>query len=53
MSRRTLKRLALGYVVKTLILGIAWLAIPDLPQRAMRAAQQAWSHISGGSADPD
>jgi hypothetical protein len=34
-------------VVKTLVLAIAWLAVPDLPQRAMRAAQEAWIHIAG------
>lgn len=47
MSRRTLKRLAVGYAVKTLILGIACLAYPDLPQRALQAAQATWLQIAG------
>jgi hypothetical protein len=47
VSRRTLKRLAVAYAVKTLILGIACLAYPGLPQRALEAAQATWSHIAG------
>ena len=33
MTPRALRILALCYLVKTLILGLAWLAVPDLPQR--------------------
>jgi len=42
-----LKRLAVGYAVKTLLLGVAWLAVPDLPQKAMQAAREAWMQLSG------
>jgi len=46
-TRRTLKLIALGYVVKTLVLGAAWIAIPDLPERALAHARVAWSRVSG------
>ena len=51
-TRRTLKLIALGYVVKTLVFGIAWLAIPDLPERALAQARTAWSWVSGSAAPP-
>jgi hypothetical protein len=47
MSRRTLKRLAVGYAVKTLILFIACLAYPDLPQRVLQAAHATWRQVAG------
>ena len=46
-TRRTLKLIALGYVVKTLVVGAAWLAVPDLPQRALAQARLAWARVSG------
>jgi hypothetical protein len=45
MSPRTLKLLALSYAVKTVLLGAAWLAVPDLPDRARAAASRAWSSL--------
>ena len=50
MSPRTLKLIAVGYVVKTLLLGLAWLIVPDLPTRAANKARQTWSAVSGRSA---
>jgi hypothetical protein len=47
ISRRTLKLIAIGYVIKTVVLGAAWLVIPDLPQRAMDTARQAWVWAGG------
>lgn len=47
ISRRTLKLIAIGYVVKTAVFGAAWLVIPDLPQRAMDTARQAWAWAGG------
>jgi hypothetical protein len=47
ISRRTLKLIAIGYVVKTVVFGAAWLVIPDLPQRAMDTARQAWAWAGG------
>lgn len=44
---RTLKLVALGYVVKTALFGLAWLAVPDLPQRTMGLAQAAWAWVAG------
>jgi hypothetical protein len=42
-----LKIVAVVYLVKTLLVGIAWLAIPDLPERAMTKARETWSAVSG------
>jgi hypothetical protein len=33
--------------VKTLLVGIAWLMVPDLPQRAMAKARETWTVVSG------
>ena len=46
MNPKTLKLIALGYVVKTVLVGLAWLAIPDLPQRAMDMARQTWVRVT-------
>jgi hypothetical protein len=40
---KTLKIVALGYVVKTLLVGVAWIFIPDLPSRTMTVARRAWA----------
>ncbi|HET7291543.1 MAG TPA: hypothetical protein VFM88_03880 [Vicinamibacteria bacterium] len=37
MPRRTLRLLAVGYLVKALLVGIAWILVPDLPERTMTA----------------
>jgi hypothetical protein len=42
-----LKIVAVVYLVKTLLVGIAWLVIPDLPQRAMTMARETWTAVSG------
>ena len=47
ISRRTLKVIAIVYVVKTVVFGAAWLVVPDLPQRAMDSARQAWVWAAG------
>jgi hypothetical protein len=47
-----LKIIAVVYLVKTLLVGIAWLVVPDLPQRAMTKARETWASISGGEAAP-
>src|SRR5262249_31634307 len=47
---RALRIIAWGYLVKTLILGVAWLAVPDLPQRAATKVRAAWSWAVG---DPE
>jgi hypothetical protein len=49
MNPKTLKLIALGYVVKTALVGLAWLAIPDLPERAVAMARETWSRVT---ADP-
>ena len=51
ISRRTLKLIAIGYVIKTVVFGAAWLVVPDLPQRAVDTARQAWVW-AGGSPTP-
>jgi hypothetical protein len=52
ISRRALKTIAIVYAVKTVLVGAAWLAIPDLPQRAMIQARQAWAWAGGAPAAP-
>ena len=42
-----LKIVAVVYLVKTLIVGIAWLMVPDLPERAMAKARETWTAVSG------
>ena len=49
MNPRTLKLIALGYVVKTALVGLAWLAIPDLPQRALTMARETWSRVTSAA----
>lgn len=52
IGRRTLKIIAIGYVVKTVVFGAAWLVIPDFPQRAMDTARQAWVWAGGSPTAP-
>jgi hypothetical protein len=49
MSPRILKLLAISYAVKTILVGAAWLAVPDLPDRTLRATRQAWASLTGTS----
>jgi hypothetical protein len=44
---RVLRLLAVSYAVKTAIVGLLWLAIPDLPRRAGTTARAAWAHLVG------
>jgi hypothetical protein len=46
---RMLKIVALGYLVKTLLVAIAWLVIPDLPQRAAAKARAVWTSVREGA----
>jgi hypothetical protein len=41
-----LKIVAVIYLVKTLLVGIAWLVVPDLPQRAMAKARETWTSVA-------
>jgi hypothetical protein len=43
---RTLRVVAVSYLVKTLLIGIAWLVVPDLPQRVQRAIEATFSSAS-------
>lgn len=50
---KALKLFALSYLVKTILVAIAWLFIPDLPQRAASVAHHAWGRVQaswGGEA---
>jgi hypothetical protein len=49
---RTLKLIAVGYAVKTLLLGLAWLIVPDLPARAASKARQTWAAVAGRPSAP-
>jgi hypothetical protein len=41
-----MKIVALTYLVKTLIVGVAWISIPDLPERAVAKAREIWSTVA-------
>ena len=47
-----LKIIAVVYLVKTLLVGIAWLVVPDLPQRAMTKAREIFNLRGGTHASP-
>jgi hypothetical protein len=47
LQPRTLRLIAVGYAVKTLLIGIAWLAVPDLPKRAATHVRQTWERLAG------
>jgi len=49
---RVLQILALSYVLKTLLLGMAWLVIPDLPQRLARSASSCWTYLKAPRPKP-
>ena len=40
------KMIACIYLVKTLVVGVVWLCVPDLPERAMTRARETWSRVS-------
>jgi hypothetical protein len=42
---KRLKLIALGYLIKTLLFGIAWFFVPDLPQRTQTAARLTWAWV--------
>lgn len=42
MSHKTLRVLAVSYLAKMLLFGLAWLAVPDLPQRTVAKLREAW-----------
>lgn len=42
-TRKALKILVIGYAVKTLLVGIAWLFVPDLPGRALETLRAAFA----------
>ena len=45
LTARNLKILALSYAVKTVVFGVAWLFVPDLPQRAATFARDTWTWV--------
>jgi hypothetical protein len=44
---KALRLLAVIYAVKTLLIGIAWLVVPDLPERAASQVRQTWQRLAG------
>jgi hypothetical protein len=40
---KLLKVVAVTYLIKTLIIGVAWLFVPDLPSRTMGALRATWA----------
>jgi len=45
MTHKTLKVLAVSYLVKTLLFGLAWLMVPDLPQRTAVMLREVWDQV--------
>jgi hypothetical protein len=45
MTRRTWRIVGWSYVAKTVLIGAAWLAIPDLPERATAKARALWASV--------
>ena len=45
MSRRTVRLVAVTYAVKTLLLGLLWVAAPEVPARALGHARAAWARM--------
>jgi hypothetical protein len=50
VSSRALRILATIYIVKTLIVGIVWMSVPELPRRAWERIRQTFA--SAEPADP-
>jgi hypothetical protein len=46
LTRRTARLLAVSYVVKTLLVGAAWLTVPDIGERALATARAAWERVA-------
>jgi hypothetical protein len=46
LTARNLKILAVSYAVKTVVFGVAWLFVPDLPQRAATLARDTWTWVA-------
>lgn len=42
---KALKLFALSYLIKTIVVAIAWLFIPDLPARATAFARESWAWV--------
>ncbi len=42
---RLLRLMLLGYAVKTVLLGVAWYYVPDLPQRAQTHVAALWNWV--------
>ena len=43
MNPRLLRVLAISYAIKTLLLGVAWIFVPDLPQRVAHRMRATFS----------
>jgi len=47
---KLLRVVSIGYLIKTLLLGVAWLLVPDLPHRAEVAAKHVWTQLASSPA---
>ncbi len=45
VTRRTWKIVGWTYLVKTVLIAAAWIAIPDLPERASAKAHAVWATV--------
>ena len=42
---KTIKLIAISYLIKTLIVAVAWLFVPDLPARSLAWARETWTRL--------
>lgn len=47
--RKTLKIIAISYAIKTLLVGAAWLFMPELADRALAAARTTFAAAPAGT----
>ena len=47
MNIRILKLVLASYLVRTLLVAVAWLLVPELPQRAANGARSVWHAVAG------
>ncbi len=48
---KTIKLLAVSYLIKTLLVAVAWLFVPDLPARSLAWARETWTRLGGATED--
>ena len=45
-ARRRWRWVVIAYLVKTALVGAAWLMVPDLPERAVAKVRETWNAVA-------